>query len=327
MSYRVTHDPTDPEFPHGTNAGWYRNCTCEPCDRAHARLDKVRLMARSRGHRWTHDTPKVGEHIRQLNEVHGFTFAAIARAAKTGGDTVAQIARGNTTWVRRDVGARILATTPEQIGALPGVTVPARRSIQMVNSLMALGWTGVWIAQQLGLANPERDGVRRLRASNRINAGTARKVSELVHRVGHMQGPSRNTAKHAAKQGWYPPAAYNDDGDLDQDAFEVDPEQLRAELGMEILRRSLLKQGIERIAHDTGASIDTVRHYKVGAGIQLARKGGAADFKDPDRVPVVTDVLYGYEWEGWTAAQALAKLELTVHAEPKRGPKAKGTAA
>ena len=71
------------------------------------------------------------------------------------------------------------------------------------------------------------------------------------------------------------------------------------------------------------ASIDTVRHYKVGAGIQLARKGGAADFKDPDRVKVVTDVLYGYEWEGWSAAEALAKLDLTVHAEPKRGPKAK----
>lgn len=324
---RVTHDPSDPEFPHGTNPGWYRGCPCDPCHRAHSRLDKHRALVTARGGRWSVDAAEVAQHLNRLIDKHGFAANAIGRAAGVGGDTVSSIARGRTTWVRRTVAAKLLAVTPDLMYRTPRVTAPAKRALQQARSMMALGWSSTWIAAELRLPNPSNDGLRILRDSQRIDAGLALRISQLAERIGHTRGPSARTATMAAGKGWYPPAAYDEDGDLIAEAVAISEDDELAAAIMRVLRMTINGASIQQAHEETGIPNTHIREYRATSKLQRGRPrvgdGGKWFFTDPEAAQLAVDICDLYEYEGWTAQEALDKLGIVPKPPSRRGPKRK----
>lgn len=90
----------------------------------------------------------------------------------------------------------------------PAGWVSAERPRRQVRSMMALGWSGTWIATELGYVN--QTGVPWLYRADRLTAPVAARVDALARRVGDRRGPSHRTARHAARMGWHVPGAYND---------------------------------------------------------------------------------------------------------------------
>ncbi len=324
-NHRVTHDPNDPDFPHGTRAGRSRGCGCEDCVAGSRRQEKIRQAHRDRtGKPYAIPTEVVAAHIRGIMDRTGVKSGAIARAAGVSESSVIVITKGGTRTVRRQQAARILAVTDEQALAAPGAIVPAKLTVQLIRSMQVQGFTIMWQAEQANLS-PNRllSITRRANPDLRVRVETQTALQDLAKRVGGSTGPSPRIGRMTRKAGWHPLAAYDDNGDLIPEAVTDDPEAAQAELMMRVMQLTVDEMSVSDIVERTGCTNNYVRQVRAAAGVQVTRAGKVSRFVEPERVKEVERVCRLYEWESWTAAKALAELGLPVIAgkrstRPKR---------
>lgn len=240
---RVTKDVTDPEFPHGTERGYFRGCKEHCCVEGKRRTNARRALLKNRGVPLTMPVGPVHAHVMALLAHDGFTVAAVARAADVAPKTVWQITRNDTERVRYGNANRLLALTADAVAAECRL-VPSKKPIQQVKSMMRLGHRGQWIGARLGYAESCGTGAPQFvyKRTAYLTRDLADRIDALAREVGDRPGPSPLTAKRAAARGWHVPGAYDDNGDLIPWAVRLDE---RAEAAAEA--REQREQNAERI--------------------------------------------------------------------------------
>lgn len=98
-----------------------------------------------------------------------------------------------------------------------GCHVPALGSIRRVRALNAVGWSLSAIADRAGVS---KQAIASSLARDVITARAARRIRDIYAELEMSQGPSQRTRRHAAAQGWAPPAVWDDIDDPDE---EPDP--------------------------------------------------------------------------------------------------------
>jgi hypothetical protein len=99
-------------------------------------------------------------------------------------------------------------------------TIPVTGTLRRVRALHALGWTTADIAAHCGWATG--DAVSEIRQRKRVTRATAAAVEATYAALSMKLGPSDKTRRHAARQGWAPPLAW-DCIDTDQHPMGMKP--------------------------------------------------------------------------------------------------------
>lgn len=198
---RVTH-------PHGsTGRYWQDACRCRPCRDAVARHNRgVEL-----GRRVFVDPRPAVEHVANLNAA-GMSFAVMAKASGLTTHTLRVLHTRKA--IHPDTARRILATRP---AVHPGHLVPAYRATRRLQALAYLGWTSTELAAHTGVSRSTiivlTAGAWEVRASTVL--AVRRTYDTLWDKTpppgtrGQNAGHAKTRA-HARRQGWAPPAAWDD---------------------------------------------------------------------------------------------------------------------
>lgn len=220
----VIRDPNHPDFPHGTTQGHSRGCRCDPCEQAEYRQGKqARLRKARHGNTRRIDPAKVAQaadHMHRLVEqVPGLSITAIANATGSH-DAIFPV-------FRREAGASLSLAAYGKIMALTAADlagaatrVPSERTIWHIRTMQALGYSMRWQEINTGVT------LRNIFARRQkfVEPQVAAVVAELARRVGDTPATpdvvpgarSVSVAKAiAARNGFYPPAFYDEDGTLD----------------------------------------------------------------------------------------------------------------
>ena len=216
-------------WEHGTRAGYRVGCRCDPCcqaDREYART-RYRLKAYGRWQPFTDATP-VREHVRRLM-ARGVGAARVAALAEVPHSSVGRLLYGRPAHgeppsrrIRTPTASRLLAVRYSQAALAPGAVMDAAGTRRRLQALVAIGWSGRSLAGRLGIEPAHLSRI--LRGRPAVSAGTARRARALYDELWD-QPPTQDTrgerisaAKaraHAARQGWPPPLAWDDD-DIDE---------------------------------------------------------------------------------------------------------------
>jgi DNA-binding CsgD family transcriptional regulator len=264
----VVRDVTHPDFPHGTERGYSRGCHEDCCATAKARATKIRTIRKARGIRVRTDAGPMREHLRALLAADDLvTLEGIARAAQVTSSSLSQVFQIETrTMVRSTTALAVLRLTVEDV--LPHESyVRLDRPRQQVQSLMALGWTGPWISERLGIKSTGTGPPDFMyRRANRMTRELADKIDALYREIGDRPGPSRLTAMRSASRGWHVPGCYDEDGTfLPWAVRQSDEIEAAKQRKIEIAERreqvwALTEQGLQpqEIADRLGTTADVV---------------------------------------------------------------------
>ncbi len=169
------------------------------------------------------DAGPVREHVARLRR-DGLGVRRIAQVAGVSHGVVSRLVYGSphrgmgpSRRVRAEHAAVLLAVRPRLAHLGRRVDVDGTGARRRLQALVAIGWTNVRLAHELGVVHQR---VQQLLAQDRVSAGTALDVRALYERlwdrppvcrtVGEHDGARRARAR-AAAAGWAPPMAWDDD--------------------------------------------------------------------------------------------------------------------
>jgi AraC-like DNA-binding protein len=221
---RPTRGRRSPLAPHGTAARavgrpgqGIPGCKCQPCRDAKNKADTLRHIANASGRPVRVPAAPVAAHIRTLLDA-GMGWTRIARAAHCSSCTISRILNGQEL-VRRTVAERLLAV---RYRPAPGRYVDATGTRRRVQALMAIGHTVVTIAAESGVDGSVIHDV--LNGCPTVRGITADRIAAAYDWLSERQPTGRQASitvsvKRAAREGWAPPAAWDDDRIDDPDAY------------------------------------------------------------------------------------------------------------
>lgn len=227
----MTGIPTDPDrtpkpcthplarHEHGTRVAYVRDrCRCVECTEAAKLYERARTRARIYGRASYVDAQPVKDHIAAL-VASGISVKQIA--ATTGlGSTVSRIVygapdrgRAETKRVHRATAAKILAVkVGDRDLVAEGRPVDGTGTARRIQALALMGWSVPQIAQRAGKTPGT---LRRALSGATVKADTARAVSAAYDQLWSTPAPasaaSTRTRNRAAREGWAPPLAWDDD--------------------------------------------------------------------------------------------------------------------
>lgn len=207
-------------------------CRCPPCTAAASRNHKRVLAGTRVAGTNVPITPSMTAHTKRLVRAAG-TATELARLIGVHVHTVANITKTRRVGTTAQVAAALLALTPAQVAAetTADPLVCARRSQLHVQSLYALGYTLGWVRDQIA-AEGGAGITAHFTGQKYVRASLARKIERLADRVSDKPATTSDgleprvidRAKGIARRnGWYPPAYYDDDGTLDVRAIPDHP--------------------------------------------------------------------------------------------------------
>lgn len=186
----------DTHRPHGSYVKYVvEKCRCLPCTearrayernrrRAMARPDELWLpyvpAGRARRHLAELSTAGVGQ--KRVAEVSGVPHGSIAKIVY--GDPRRGMAPSRR--IRLETERRILAVSIAD--AADRAKIDARPTWELLDELVARGFTKTWLAKMLGMKCPALQLGR-----HRVTAANARKVARLHKRLDGMKGPGRKS--------------------------------------------------------------------------------------------------------------------------------------
>lgn len=272
---------------HGTTTAYQRDkCRCEPCELAYLRYQKRWRLDRSRGIARTIPADVVRAHLHRLMG-SGMTTGHIAAAAGLRSHRVVwRLLNGDRDFVQRRVAEPILAVAPETLPhrADPEseVFVPVEPTRRRIRALMALGWTHADMRAHSGV----HTAVLLSSRSPRVTWRNHNRVVEMYDALSMTPGPSQRTASRAARLGYLPPLAWDDDSidradgwaDAGGDPVDVDPVVVeRLVASPDVIWRSIGATRQERIeaAERIPNRSDAERRLGLRAGRDFAVRGVA----------------------------------------------------
>lgn len=172
---------TRPERGHGTRVRYLwgargqdpRNgCRCVPCRSATVLYEKRRVAARARGEDAFVDATAAREHLAALRAA-GMGTRSAAAASGVSRNQVVRIAAGRVTAIRPETSAAILTLARTDVH--DGATVDAAATVELIDDLLARGYTRARLAELLGYRSPSLQ----LGRSGRVTRANARRVARL----------------------------------------------------------------------------------------------------------------------------------------------------
>lgn len=151
-------------------------------------------------------------HLNHLMAV-GSTFEGIVQATGLGRSTVRDIMAGKRKRVN-DYTARKI----REAGPAHSHKVPSAGTVRRLQALQALGWSASFLADELGV---HRSRINQIMKSARVEPDTAERVKDVYKRLSMTPGPSSYARTWAAKMGYLPPLAWDDDHIDDPAAWAV----------------------------------------------------------------------------------------------------------
>ena len=226
MRAQVIKDPTHPDYPHGKPEGAWRGCKCADCLRARRISNYQSRRLREQGiTRYAPDElrQRVQNHVDALVRVTGVSLAAISRAAGVEGKRAGEVHRG--MGVATVTAHKLLAVTPAK--ALEYLTYIDVEPFRLITGqLQALGYTYRWQERQVGAChryvNLILDRARNGR-QDRMDVEAFTKWQDLLAEYGDREATTedglspmqiKQAKTVATRNGFYPPACYDDDGNL-----------------------------------------------------------------------------------------------------------------
>lgn len=196
---------------HGTRSAYVAGCHCDDCRAANrtyadrrARYGWSEKVAAD----WT-DAAPVREHVRALMAA-GMGWRRIAAKAGVNPSAVHVILYGkrgqtSTRILRRNADAILAVRADLADGALTSATGSVRR----IRALQAMGWTLEDIGSRLGISKTNLGTIAA--GVHGVTVATARKIAKVYDDLSMTYGPSDRTRSLAARRGWLPPLAWDDE--------------------------------------------------------------------------------------------------------------------
>lgn len=212
---------------HGTRTAYVVDkCRCRPCRDAAAAAERHRTRQIAYG-RWEPyvDAQPAREHVKLLSE-QGMGWKRVAEKAGIQSSTVRKLMYGDprrktplapSKQVRRETADKILAVTLDLANAAIVDATGTRRRLQ---ALVAIGWSQTRLADQLGWNVGNFNSLILGRDCPRVQHDTQVRVRALYDRLwnvppvaanGHQKGGITYAKRVAAKRGWVPPMAWDDE--------------------------------------------------------------------------------------------------------------------
>lgn len=198
-------------------------CRCIGCRSMHARYTERRTKAILYG-RWDQGLVPIGpviDHLHFLSEF-GIGYKRVAEIAGVSRTVLAQTLRGvhngrpKTRIASRTANA-VLAVKPNIDLVADGARIPARGAHRRVQALVALGWSVTRIANELDWSSPAN--FHGMLHSSHVLASTHRQIAAVYDRLS-VRRPQAGTRfeqagvtralRTASRNGWVPPAAWDD---------------------------------------------------------------------------------------------------------------------
>lgn len=211
---------------HGTDAAYIKDgCHCPACRGAHARYNQQLRKRHAYGRfetEWVDAQEAVGQHIALLLAA-GMTVSGIMRHAGVARSSIpVPQAKGSAvpiaTTIRKDVADRILAVTVEQAADAGNATVDATGTRRRTQALVAIGWPLDDLADRAGVS---RRTLTRATTGETVTPALAASVATIYEQLSMTVGPSRMARLVAARKGWPPPLAWDEDR-IDDPRAEVE---------------------------------------------------------------------------------------------------------
>ena len=196
----------------GTAACYRKHgCRCDQCLAA-IRLERKRQKhARATGRRSRVPAGPIRAHVQRLVD-GGMGRAEIARRADVEIVTISRLLRGDLATMRRDRAGRIASVAPAPVeGQLVGL-VDATGAIRRMRALAAIGWSHAEVMRRAGRRPADAFKMcqtGRCYASTR--AALARVYDELWCQRPAWSASTSKVIHRAAREGWPPPMAWDDD--------------------------------------------------------------------------------------------------------------------
>ncbi|MDD7813655.1 hypothetical protein PP713_13885 [Mycobacterium sp. CSUR Q5927] len=165
------------------------------------------------------------------------------------------------TWatgnVRVETARRVMSVRiPGRVVADGTGFVDATGTRRRLQALRVAGWSALELARQLGCSESM---VCKRNHQSIVRASTAAAVVELFNRLQLIPGPSERARRHAARKGWLPPLAFDDD--------TIDDPAAKPNLGSRVVRfvdryrdvtEHVGETNLEAIAKRLGMSVQSV---------------------------------------------------------------------
>lgn len=231
-----------PKPPCGTERGYrwhYKqgDTNCAPCRKAWS-------LSRKRQHifggNFYRDGGRARQHLKGLVEV-GMTYPAIAKRAGINEDTIYMLVSGRVRRVTEPVESAILGVQP---CPSPTGLISSAGTLRRIHALMAIGWSHDEISAHCGMSTKVLANSRRPRVTVRV----ATAVRVTYDELSMTPGPNRVTESRAARLGYAPPLAWDDETIDDPDAqpdLGADPEP-RGKVAESRASRPLDEVAVER---------------------------------------------------------------------------------
>ncbi|WP_326768812.1 hypothetical protein OG978_33590 [Streptomyces sp. NBC_01591] len=198
--------------PHGSE-GRYKGtqlrpgCRCTVCVRgnrlAGIRRERVRLAGQSN----LIPVEVLAAHIATLSR-SGMSQGAIGRAADVSQTTISYIVNGKLRSCQRSKGERILAVRP---GTRDDISdQPVLASARRLQALYAIGHGQLAISSMSDINHSTVSHVVNGRYKT-VNGAFAARVRAVYSQLSRTPGTSEKARQRAAREGWAPPAAWDDD--------------------------------------------------------------------------------------------------------------------
>lgn len=156
---------------------------------------------------------------------HGIGAARVAHLAKVSRGSVGRLLYGRPAGgeppsrrIRTTTAERLLAVRYSAAGLAPGVAIEAAGTRRRLQALVAVGWSGPALATRLPMQPAHLSRI--LRGRPTVSAATARRARELYDELWDQPPPQSTRGErisaakaraHAARVGWPPPLAWDDD--------------------------------------------------------------------------------------------------------------------
>ncbi|MFD7661018.1 hypothetical protein [Streptomyces sp. NPDC059788] len=243
---------TKPLPPHGSTArakgrpaAGIKGCPCLPCRDAENRYNKRRRLLNGTGRTFMVPAAPVADHLRALFAA-GAGWNQLRDVAESSNATISAILHGKVKQIRRTTANKFLAIRPGD-ATPPGRRVPAIGAIRRTRALLAIGHTCKAI---YGATTVEHTQVSELVTgrTDTVAKHVHERIAEGYAKLAGIPGTSARSRNRAAREGWPPPAAWDD---IDDPACVPDAGRDDAELG----RRELAALRREEITHLAAYSI------------------------------------------------------------------------
>ena len=196
---------------HGQRSTYVKGCKCDLCRAANARYAKLAKYRAETGRSTLVDSAPIKAHLEQLRAA-GVGKRTIARQSGVSQTVVNRLLGIDhskpATRIRPDTAQRLLAVRRDALA--DGAHIDATGTTRRLQALVTLVWSQTEIARRMGWTVANLNTIT-LGRRTQVSVATAQLVARIYDQLSMTPGPSSRARTVAAKHGWLPPLAWDDD--------------------------------------------------------------------------------------------------------------------